>query len=488
MTHIQPASIGERAKMLVPGFVLVMLLLGLGSAVSSLFGKSARWVEPPVAATPAERVLGPVASKVMVGENQGVTGAFVGETYVVANISQPRATFTALAPLPGGAGDFRITARVAVADTQAPDGGAGVVFAHDRQTGAYMAAAIMGDGSVSVFESSPDSFSQTATIKTDGMVRPGFNEMVVTRIAGEVSIKVNGQNVTTHSGGYLAMSDEAGLFANGLGRFTFESFRPQMRAVKSTGRNAMNADSYDTLLARAGALQGAGDLDGALAAFDRALTLEPDRGDGWRAKALALAGAGRFEESLTVLSHGVRVAPNDDRMAGLYITNLREIGRKEDAFAEGQRVIARAGRSIWVLKAVADTWRDRGEYAQAVRHYDRGLAIAPQDTMLMNGKATALFLSRDYAGAAALYERVITLRPGDFTAWLNLAYAHDNLGDREKARAAYGQALAIRPENADALEGRASAAASRADAAIYLSRLEPIDPARAAAARARIVL
>jgi len=247
----------------------------------------------------------------------------------------------------------------------------------------------------------------------------------------------------------------------------------------------MHGDEIARALADAGARASGGDVDGAVTLYDRVLAHAPKNGDAWRGKALALAMAGRYAESLVVLAHGVKAAPDDDRMSGLYITNLREMGRKDDAFIEAGSALQRAPRSIWVLKAAGDTHRDRGDYREALRLYERGLAINTQDTMLMNGKATALFLDKDYAAAAAVYDRITALRPDDFNAWLNLAYTQENLGHPDAARAAYVQALSIRPDNADALEGRASISATRAEAEIYLKRLEPMDPERAAAVRAK---
>lgn len=239
------------------------------------------------------------------------------------------------------------------------------------------------------------------------------------------------------------------------------------------------------VLADASARAMGGDVDGAVELYDRVIAQAPKNGDAWRGKALALAGAGRYAESLIVLSHGVRAAPDDDRMAGLYITNLREMGRKDDAFAEAQKAIDRTPRSFWVLKAAGDTWRDRGDFSQAIRLYDRGLAIAPNDTMLMNGKATALFAAKDYEAAAQIYDRITDLRPDDFISWLNLGFVRENLGERTAARVAYGHALSIRPDNADALEGRAATSQTLAEAENYLRRLESIDTERANGARSR---
>jgi hypothetical protein len=230
-TPISPAARGFPWPALIIG---LLLIASIGSTLYARFGASP-WAPPPVARSEAETVLGPIAPDVLIGETQGVTGAFVANAgYVVTNPTQPRATYTAFGPLPGGAGDFRIEARVRLSNTQAPNEGVGVVFARDPQNGrAYMAAAIMGDGSVSVFQNGPDGLNQMMTSKTEGMIKPEVNVLEVIREKGEVSITVNGKSVSSHSGTYIATSTEAGIFANGLGVFTFEKVTPQGRPAKT---------------------------------------------------------------------------------------------------------------------------------------------------------------------------------------------------------------------------------------------------------------
>jgi tetratricopeptide (TPR) repeat protein len=210
---------------------------------------------------------------------------------------------------------------------------------------------------------------------------------------------------------------------------------------------------YAALIEDAGAAEARGDLDAALGIYDQAITLDPKAPAAWRGKAIALASALRYDDSLMVLSEAVRIASADDRLHGLLITNLREVGRKDEAFEAGQRAIGLAPRSPWVIKAVADTWRDRGAYMKALGLYDRGLELEPDNLMLLNGKATALFLQQDHAGAAWVYRRILALRPDDGLAWLNLAAAEEHQGHGREAHEAYEQALALRPGDADAAAG-----------------------------------
>lgn len=248
----------------------------------------------------------------------------------------------------------------------------------------------------------------------------------------------------------------------------------------------MALQTYRELMDQADAQRRLGKLDAALELYDRAIEKYPDKSEAWRQKALALAGVQRYEESLAVLEAGNKAAPGDDMLLGLLITNLREVGRKDDAYVLAQSVLQQESRSVWVLKAAGDTLRDRGEYAKANRLYDRGLDIAPDDTMLINGKATSAFLEKDYATAATLYERSANIHPDDYLAWINLAFVRENLGQKAKACEAYERALAIRGNDAAALDGRATCAQTPAEAEPFLQRLAAVDPAKANEVRQRI--
>lgn len=230
MTVATPTSPTGRGVPWIAVIVGLLLVASLATTIYARVGVSP-WAPPAAARSEAEAVLGPIAPDVLIGETQGVTGAFLANAgYVVTNPSQPRATYTAFGPLPGGAGDFRIEARVRLSNTQSPNEGVGVIFARDPQNPrGYMAAAIMGDGSVAVFQSGPDGLNQMMSTKTEGMIRPDANVIEVTRLKGEVSIKVNGKPVSSHSGNYIGASTQAGIFANGLGIFTFEKVTLQGR-------------------------------------------------------------------------------------------------------------------------------------------------------------------------------------------------------------------------------------------------------------------
>lgn len=217
----------------IPGvLILLALALSVGAFLYGQFG-APKWAPPAAPTNQAESVLGPVAPDAMVGEQQGVSANYTPAGYVITNTTLPRGTYSAFGPLPGGAGDFRIVARVKLENAPSPDQGLGIIFARNPANGNYMAAAIMGDGSVAIYSKSSEGLNQTLNQKTEGMIKPGVNEIEARRENGEISIFVNGESVSSHSGGYVAASTDGGIFANGLGVYTFEKVTFQGRPPKT---------------------------------------------------------------------------------------------------------------------------------------------------------------------------------------------------------------------------------------------------------------
>ena len=91
-------------------------------------------------------------------------------------------------------------------------------------------------------------------------------------------------------------------------------------------------------------------------------------------------------------------------------------------------------------------------------------------------------VGRDWKTAEAAFRRAIALRPGFADAWNELGYALRNQQRYAESVQAYTEALRLRPDYPEALEylGEAYVDMNRLeDATRILTRLRPLDPARA---------
>ena len=89
-----------------------------------------------------------------------------------------------------------------------------------------------------------------------------------------------------------------------------------------------------------------------------------------------------------------------------------------------------------------------GNYPGAVRAYERGLAIEPENPELLNSLGFSLFQQGKSEEAIAAYEKALAADPKHAKAHNNLALASVDLGEFELAEAHYRESLAIEPQPA----------------------------------------
>jgi len=89
-----------------------------------------------------------------------------------------------------------------------------------------------------------------------------------------------------------------------------------------------------------------------------------------------------------------------------------------------------------------------GNYPGAVRLYQRGLEIEPQNVELLNAMGFALFQQGKSRDAVAELEKAVAIDPKHLKAHNNLALAAIDAGELELAEAHYRESLAIKPDAA----------------------------------------
>jgi Tfp pilus assembly protein PilF/Tol biopolymer transport system component len=89
-----------------------------------------------------------------------------------------------------------------------------------------------------------------------------------------------------------------------------------------------------------------------------------------------------------------------------------------------------------------------GNYPLAVKAYQRGLAIEPDNVEILNSLGFSLFQQGKSAEAIATLEKAIALDPKHAKAHNNMALASIDLGQLELAEAHYRESLAIEPQPA----------------------------------------
>jgi tetratricopeptide (TPR) repeat protein len=198
-------------------------------------------------------------------------------------------------------------------------------------------------------------------------------------------------------------------------------------ALQQSGRDAEARDLLEQLAAESrdnpllqlslgNILQARGDLQGALAAYERALSLDP-----------------RFTEA-----HNNR---------GLALYQSKDVDGALDAY---RQALALDPQLASAHNNLGNVLRDRGDVEGALAEFQRALALDPANAAAHNNRGIALRDRKDAEGALAKFRRAIALDPGLASAHNNLGNVLAERGNLQGAIAAYQQAITRAPRFAEA--------------------------------------
>lgn len=169
-----------------------------------------------------------------------------------------------------------------------------------------------------------------------------------------------------------------------------------------------------------------GQPDRALAAFDRALELNPRYLEALVHRGLVLNQLGRGEE-----------AEESFRRAAL-----------QEGAATGRFTPHVAAKLANQHAALGEAYAESGAVNEAIDQYRRATALAPAFADLRYRLARLLLEGSNPLEARAELERVLTERPGFIDAHASLGLAHYLAGDAQAARGVWRACLERQPENA----------------------------------------
>jgi predicted O-linked N-acetylglucosamine transferase (SPINDLY family) len=134
-------------------------------------------------------------------------------------------------------------------------------------------------------------------------------------------------------------------------------------------------------------------------------------------------------------------------------------GRLNEAIAHYERALALDPENARLLNNLGLALAAQGKIEQAIRHYERALALYPDNARALNNLGLALAAQGRIEQAITHYQRALALSPDDFVACNNLGNACKALGRIEQAITHYQRALALNPGYAPAHHNLGSALA-----------------------------
>ncbi len=214
----------------------------------------------------------------------------------------------------------------------------------------------------------------------------------------------------------------------------------------------------------------AGDLEAALADFNRAIELLPDFADAVSSRAECLDMQGKSDTARPDYERARRLwaAHRSGAPDRSYI--WRQQGRLSFEVESYELALERIKTGSFPHSAVGNALMALGRPAEALRAYERALKIKEKDSALLALRGEALSMLGRYRQAVASFTLSLRFNPKAPETLSGRAVAHAAMGNIAKANADWRRQLSLLPERQAA--ARACVALRLADYAMALTELE----------------
>jgi tetratricopeptide (TPR) repeat protein len=208
-------------------------------------------------------------------------------------------------------------------------------------------------------------------------------------------------------------------------------------------------DSAQAHYERGSALRDLKRLDEALAAFEKAIALNPGYAEAHNSRGIVLARLTRFEEALAAFNQAIALKPD---YAGAYNNRaivLQDLKRHAEALADFDKALALQPDNARLYNNRGDTLRDLNRPDDALASYDQAIALKPDYAEAHYNRGTMLQDLGRFDGALASFGQAIALKPDYAEAYNNRGVVLQDLKRLDEAVADYTKAISLLPDYAE---------------------------------------
>lgn len=188
------------------------------------------------------------------------------------------------------------------------------------------------------------------------------------------------------------------------------------------------------------------DFTGAIAAYDQAITLKPHHYKAWCHRGRIYGELGEFTDAIACFDQAIAIKPQHPEGLSSKALALLKLGQIPEA-------IANYDQALHLEPENADNWYYRGialavveQFTDAIASYDQAIEIQPDFHEVWIDRGVVLFTLGHWSDAIASWDQALAQQPDLYLAWYNRGIALENLGEREQAIASYQKAIEIKPD------------------------------------------
>jgi tetratricopeptide (TPR) repeat protein len=226
--------------------------------------------------------------------------------------------------------------------------------------------------------------------------------------------------------------------------------RQRMEKAPTANPDALSAYWQGTALLDRADVKGNVDL--AIAAFERALTFDPKfalartgLSSSYRRKYLDMRDPEWAQRAIDEASNALRLDQNLPEVRYALGVTLASSGRLDDAIDELNRALALRPNYEDARRQLGQVLAQQGQIDAAVAEFRKAIALRPTSPMPYSAMGLALYGASRYTEAAAAFEEGAKVAPDSYLPYQQLGTVYQALGRVDDALASYRKSLAIRP-------------------------------------------
>ncbi len=193
-------------------------------------------------------------------------------------------------------------------------------------------------------------------------------------------------------------------------------------------------------------------IDSAISAFNRALTLDPKYAEAYAALGKAYwlefqeePGSQWVEKARSACDQAVAIAPKLAEGWACLGSVSRTTGEYEKAVAHFQKATALDPTSNDAFRGLAEVYQKLNRPAEAEATFRKAISLRPQYWAGYSWLGAFYYDRGRYADAANMFKEVITLAPDNFRGYSNLGGIYVAMGQYQNAISALEKSVSIRP-------------------------------------------
>ena len=202
------------------------------------------------------------------------------------------------------------------------------------------------------------------------------------------------------------------------------------------------------------ALTDQGKQEEAIEAYNKAIAIKPDYAEAYTNMGIALHEQRKLEEAIEALNKGIAIKPE---CAEAYYNKgnaLKDQGKLEEAIEAFKKAIAIKPEYAEAYSNMGIILKEQGRLEEAIEAYNKALAIMPEYAEALGNIGVTLRDQGKLEEAIEAFKKAIAIKPEYAEAYSNMGITLHDQGKLLKAIGFFNKALAIKPEYAEAYHNK----------------------------------